>query len=89
MKPRHAAAFALVGWCLGINFGKTVPKSCSNCAVLLILETNSCVEKFKTEEECMVGGDKYVQNYYVKADKAGDLVVYAPVTKCHEDRPAN
>ena len=73
MKPRHAAALALVGWCLGITLGKTVPKGCSNCVIDLVLEAEGCVEKFKTEAQCKLGGDTYVQDYYVKADKNGAL----------------
>jgi hypothetical protein len=45
------------------------------------------VEKFKTETECRFGGYKYIQDYYVKADKRGDLVVVPPVPKCYENAP--
>ncbi len=87
MNRRHAAALALVGWCLGVTLGKTVDKGCSNCGFPLDIEAESCVEKFKTKTECILGGDKYVQDYYVKADKGGGLVVVPPVTNCYENAP--
>ncbi len=87
MRPRHAAALALVGWCLAITLGKQVDKGCSICAFSLEFEAISCVEKFKTETECRFGGYKYVQDYYVKADKSGGLVVVPPVPKCYELAP--
>ena len=87
MNINHAAALALVGWCLGVTLGKTVPKGCSNCAFSLELEAISCVEKFKTETECRFGGYKYVQDYYVKAEKADSLVVVPPEAKCEETAP--
>jgi len=87
MNLRHAAAIALVGWCLAVTLGKQVDKGCSECAFSLELEAISCVEKFKTETECRFGGYKYVQDYYVKADKSGGLVVVPPVAKCYEAAP--
>ena len=87
MKPRHAAAFALVGWCLAVQLGKLVDKGCSVCAFSQEFEGISCVEKFKTKTECRFGGYKYVQDYYVKAEKYGSLVVVPPVANCHEYAP--
>ena len=87
MKLRHAAAFALVGWCLAVQLGKLVDKGCSVCAFSQEIEAISCVEKFKTETECRFGGYKYVQDYYVKADRRGDLVVVPPVPNCYEAAP--
>ena len=45
------------------------------------------MEKFKTETECRFGGYKYVQDYYVKAEKYGSLVVVPPVANCYEAAP--
>ena len=87
MNPRHAAALALVGWCLAVALGKTVDKDCTVCAFSQELEALSCVEKFETETECRFGGYKYVQDYYVKTDKSGGLVVVPPVPKCYESAP--
>ena len=87
MKLRHAGAIVLVGWCLAVTLGKQVDKGCSECAFSLELEAISCVEKFKTETECRFGGYKYVQDYYVKAEKYGSLVVVPPVANCHENAP--
>jgi hypothetical protein len=64
-----------------------VPKGCSNCGVPLDIEAESRVEKFKTETECRLGRYRYVQHYYVKADRGGDLVVVPPVPTCHENAP--
>jgi hypothetical protein len=89
MKTRHAAALALVGWCLGVTLGKQVDKGCSPCAFSLEFEAISCVEKFKTETECRFGGYKYVQDYYVKTDKRGGLVVVPPVPNCWKNPPEN
>jgi hypothetical protein len=87
MKLRHNATLGLLGWCLGVTLGKTVDKGGSNCGFPLEIEAESCVEKFKTETECRFGGYKYVQDYYVKADKGGGLVVVPPVTNCYENAP--
>ena len=87
MKSRHAVALALVGWCLGVTLGKVVPKGCTTCAFPQEFDGESCVEKFKTETECRFGGYKYVQDYYVKADKRGDLIVVPPVPQCNENAP--
>ena len=51
---------------LGITLGKMVEKDCLNCAFSLEIEAMRGVEKFKTETQCRLGGDKYVQDYYVK-----------------------
>ena len=84
MKPRHAAALALVGWCLGVTVGKAMPKGCSHCGVTMEIEQHDCVRKFKTEARCRVAADEYVQDYYVKADKSGELVVESPAARCTE-----
>ena len=86
MKPRHAAALALVGWCLGITLGKLVPKNCPNCFYLLDIEAAGCVQKFETEAQCKIALDKWVQDYYVKADKSGELVVVPPGATCTNPR---
>jgi hypothetical protein len=75
-------------WCLGITLGKEVTKHCSNCAYELVIEAYTCVMEFKTQAQCIVGAQEYVQNYYVKADKDGNLVVHPPITRCNENRPA-
>jgi len=77
----------LVFWCLGIVEGKAVPKNCANCAFTLELKGHGCVENFKTEGQCTLGADKYVQDYYVSTDKTGELVVVPPVAKCAEIKP--
>jgi hypothetical protein len=44
------------------------------------------LRNFKTETEGRLGEYKYVHDYYVKADRGGDLVVVPPVptaTKMH------
>lgn len=90
MKPRHAAALALVVWCLGVRLGKEIPKKCPNCGFTLEIEAHSCEEKFETKAKCELGADKYVQDYYVKADKRDDLVVFPPTAECHEiEHPPN
>jgi len=88
MKPRHAAALALVAWCLSIrDAGKTVPKNCSVCGYTAELEARACVAKFETKDKCKIGANEYVQHYYVKADKRGELVVIPPVATCGEFKP--
>jgi hypothetical protein len=77
----------LVVWCLSGTFGKEVPKGCSGCFYTLEIRGFGCVTEFKTEAQCKLGADKYVQDYYVEADKRGDLVVVPPEAKCSEIRP--
>jgi hypothetical protein len=44
VKRHHPAALLLVGWCLGIVLGITVPKDCANCEVMLENEAKSVLE---------------------------------------------
>ena len=77
----------LVVWCLSGTFGKEVPKGCSGCFYTLEIRGFGCVTEFKTEAQCKLGADKYIQDYYVEADKRRDLVVVPPEAKCSEIRP--
>lgn len=74
----------VVVWCLSITEGKV---GCANCVHDLVMMHDGCVEKFKTESECILGGYKYVQDYYAKAEKDGNLVVEPPQVKCGEEKP--
>ena len=77
----------LVTWCLGVALGKEVPKGCSNCAVTLELVGLGCVKEFKKKGECTLAADEYIQDYYVKADKRGDLVIFPPDVACSQLGP--
>ena len=71
MKPRHAAALALVIWCLGGRGGITVPKKdCpnSNC-MFLSGEYGWGQCGFKTKAECEAARDKWIPNFYADAEK--------------------
>jgi hypothetical protein len=72
--------------CLSVRSGREVGKDCSKwCAVTLENEAHSCEKEFKTEAQCESGAVKYVQDWYVDADKNGDVVVSAPTTECVEN----
>ena len=71
-------------WCLSVGEGKDIPKDCPNCAVTLELEGHSCEKEFKTKAQCESGVGKYVRDWYVDADKNGDVVVLAPTASCWE-----
>ena len=78
-------AAPVVIWCLSVGLGKDVAKDCSECAVTLELEGHSCEKEFKTKAQCVLGAAKYVQDWYVDADKNGDVVVLAPTAHCWEN----
>src|SRR5271156_5507454 len=80
----------VVGWCLSVRLGKEVPKGCrdgrrpaSECATTLELEAHTCEKEFETKAQCESGADKYVQDWYVDAEKNGDVVVMAPTGECY------
>jgi hypothetical protein len=87
----------VVVWCLSVSLGKDVAKKCSRClegkevakdcsgcAVTLELEAHSCEKEFKTKARCESGAAKYVRDWYVDADKNGDVVAEAPTAHCWE-----
>ena len=90
MKPRHAAALALVIWCLGGRGGITVPKKdCpnSNCGMFLSGEYGWGQCGFKTKAECEAARDKWIPNFYANAEKNGQQVVYPPSTPVCAQQP--
>jgi len=64
--------------------GKEIAEDCSDCAITLELEAHSCEKEFKTKARCESGAVKYVKDWYVDADKNGDMVVFAPKAHCWE-----
>jgi hypothetical protein len=84
----------LVVWCLNVVEGKELPKhckdckDCKDCVYDLVARGHGC-EKFKTEGQCRLAADKYVQDYYVSADKRGLFVAVAPVVRCTEIKHLN
>ena len=64
--------------------GKEVAEDCSDCAVTLELTAHSCEKEFKTKARCESGAVEYVKDWYVDADKNGDMVVFAPEAHCWE-----
>jgi hypothetical protein len=78
-------AAPVVVWCLSVGEGKNVAKDCSDCAVTLELEGHSCEKEFKTKAQCESGAAKYVRDWYVDADKNGDVVVLDPTAECWEN----
>ena len=85
----------VVVWCLSVSEGKDVAKhcskclkgkeiaeDCSDCATTLELVAHSCEKEFKTKAQCESGAAKYVKDWYVDADKNGDMVVLAPTAHC-------
>ena len=71
--------------CLSARSGKEVAKDCSKgCASTLEEEAHSCEKEFKTKAQCELGAAKYVQDWYVDADKNGDVVGIEPTTHCWE-----
>jgi hypothetical protein len=84
----------LMVWCLSLVEGKEVPKhckdckDCEDCAYTLELRGHGCAN-FKTEGLCRLAADKYVQDYYVRADERGLLVAIAPVVRCTEIKHMN
>jgi hypothetical protein len=80
----------VVVWCMSVGLGKEVPKDCldgrvpaSECATTLELEAHSCEKEFETKAKCESGAAKYVQDWYVDADKNGDVVTMAPTGECY------
>lgn len=80
----------VVGWCMSVGLGKEVPKGCrdgrlpaSECATTLELEGHSCEKEFETKTRCESGAAMYVRDWYVNADKHGDVVVLAPTAECY------
>jgi hypothetical protein len=47
-------------------------------------EAHSCEKEFKTRAQCESDAAKYMQDWYVDADKIGDVVVLAPTAECWE-----
>jgi hypothetical protein len=77
----------LVTWCLSFTEGQTEPKDCANCVHDLVMRGHACVQTFKTEGQCKLGADKFLQDYYVSADRNGELVVVPPEVRCAENGP--
>jgi|HubBroStandDraft_6_1064221.scaffolds.fasta_scaffold1244194_2 hypothetical protein len=86
MKPRHAAALALVVWCMSFENGRTVPKDCPNCGFDLAMHASmGCV--YKTKAECEAAEAKLVPNFYANAAKNGEQVASPPSrASCFEDK---
>ena len=79
----------VVGWCLSVSLGEDVPKGCrdgrrpaSECATTLELEAHTCEKEFETKAQCESGAAKYVQDWYIGADKNGEVVTLAPTAEC-------
>lgn len=79
----------LVAWCMSVSEGDEVPKGCldgrapaSRCASDLEEEAHSCEKEFETKAQCESAAAKYVQDWYVDADKNGDVVTLAPTAEC-------
>jgi hypothetical protein len=71
--------------CLSDRSRKTVAKDCSKwCASAWEEEAHSCEKEFKTKVQCESGATKYVHDWYVDADKNGEVVGIAPTTDCWE-----
>jgi hypothetical protein len=71
--------------CRSDRLGKEVAKDCSKwCAATLEGEAHSCEKEFKTKAQCELGAAKYVQDWYVDADKNGDVVGIASTVHCWE-----
>ena len=71
--------------CLSVILGKKVAKDCSKwCASAWEEEAHSCEKEFKTKAQCESGATKYVRDWYVDADKNGQVVGIAPTTDCWE-----
>jgi hypothetical protein len=71
--------------CLSVRLGKEVAKDCSKwCASTLEEEGHSCEKEFKTKAQCESGATKYVKDWYVDADKNGEVVGIEPTTHCWE-----
>jgi hypothetical protein len=75
-------AAPVVVWCLSVSEGTDIPKDCPNCAISGEGEAHSCEKEFKTKGQCLSGAGKYVRDWYVDADKNGDVVVDAPTAHC-------
>lgn len=88
MKPRHAAALALVGWVFLISDpGLTVPKNQSGCTSTLPEEAmgvSPLPSGFATKAECEAFGAKWVHDLYANAEKNDERVCRPPATRCHE-----
>jgi hypothetical protein len=89
VKPRHAAALALVGWCLSFVNGKTVPKDWpSDYAHDLGESVERAIEcGFKTQAECEAASRKVIPNFDTYAKENGQRVVLPPSSlSCSEQK---
>ena len=75
---------------MSVGLGKEVPKGCrdgrrpaSECATTLELEGHSCEKEFETKAQCESGAAMYVRDWYIDADKHGDVVVLALTAECY------
>jgi hypothetical protein len=88
MKPRHAAALALMGWVLSIpDVGLTVPKDLRGCTSTLQEEAmgiSPLPSGFETKAECEAFEAKWVHDFYANAEENGERVCRPPATRCHE-----
>jgi len=88
MKPRHAAALALVGWALLISYaGQTAPKDHPGCISTLQEEemgVSPLPSGFATKAECEAFEAKWVHDFYANAEKNGEQVCRPPRTQCIE-----
>jgi hypothetical protein len=88
IRPRHAAALALLGRTLLIpEVGKTIPKGCLDCFVSLEAQARIGPE-FKTKGQCEKAGNDWVRDFYVTAQKNDAQVVFPPKKpQCIEHMP--
>ena len=73
----------VVVWCLSVSEGTDCPKD-SPCVIAGEGEAHSCEKEFKTKARCESGAAKYVKDWYVDADKNGDVVIVSPEAHCWE-----
>jgi hypothetical protein len=83
MKPRLAAALALVGWYLSLIGGSTVSKDCPDCAVTGEFAVGYS-KPFATESECNKFGQSEVAEFYDDARKNDEKVIESPTINCAE-----
>jgi hypothetical protein len=74
----------VVVWCLSVSEGTDCPKDSPSCVIAGKGEAHSCEKEFKTTAQCESGAAKYVKDWYVDADKNGDVVIVAPTAHCWE-----
>ena len=77
MNPRHAAAFALVGWTLWFpEVGVNRPKD-GDCNIGFGAVAGRGGD-FRTETQCEKAGEDFVSDFYAMAKKNGEKVCVPP-----------